>query len=139
MVEYNDIERQALAMMQRTDFKNLSKTDVVSIFSQLSQLRPEVASQVIAQFPEFVNLVQSSLAEYKAILGEVISSDDAYQPFAVIAVLALLLEILLRITIFRRIRVFFILLTRFFFSHCIIWQSDDTMFPPIKQQSEERS
>ena len=76
MVEYNDIERQALAMMQRTDFKNLSKTDVVSIFSQLSQLRPEVASQVIAQFPEFVKLVQSSLAEYKEILGEVITSDD---------------------------------------------------------------
>lgn len=76
MVEYNDIERQALAMMQRTDFKNLSKTDVVSIFSQLSQLRPEVASQVIAQFPEFVQLVQSSLAEYKEILGEVITSDD---------------------------------------------------------------
>lgn len=48
----------------------------MSIFSQLSQMRPEVATQVVAQFPEIVKLVQSSLAEYKAILGEVISSDD---------------------------------------------------------------
>ena len=76
MVEYNDVEKQALAMMQRTDFKNLSKTDVISIFSQLSQLRPEVASQVLAQFPEFVKLVQSSMAEYKEILAGVIASDD---------------------------------------------------------------
>ncbi len=75
-MEYTDIEKQTLAMMQRTDFKNLSKTDVVSIFSQLSQLRPEVASQVVAQFPEFVKLAQTYMSEYKEILGTVIASDD---------------------------------------------------------------
>lgn len=37
-MEYSITEKQVLSLMRRTDFKNLSKTDVVSIFSQLSQL-----------------------------------------------------------------------------------------------------
>lgn len=75
-MEYTPIEKQALDMMKRTDFKNLSKTDVLSIASKLSELRPDVAKEVIAQFPEFVKLIQSSMSEYKDILGNIISSDD---------------------------------------------------------------
>lgn len=75
-MEYTPIEKQTLDMMKRTDFKNLSKTDVLGIVSKLSELRPDVAKEVIAQFPEFVNLIQSSMAEYKDILGNIISSDD---------------------------------------------------------------
>ena len=66
-MEYTPIEKQALDMMKRTDFKNLSKTDVLSIASKLSELRPDVAKEVIAQFPEFVKLIQSSMSEYKDI------------------------------------------------------------------------
>lgn len=75
-MEYTEIEKQALDMMKRTDFKNLSKTDVVSIASKLSELRPDVAKEVIAQFPEFAKLIQSSMEEYKDILGNIVSSDD---------------------------------------------------------------
>lgn len=75
-MEYTPIEKQALDMMKRTDFKNLSKTDVLSIASKLSELRPDVAKEVIAQFPEFAKLIQSSMEEYKDILGNIISSDD---------------------------------------------------------------
>lgn len=39
-------------MMERTDFKNLSKNDVISYVSKLNELRLEVANQVLAQFPE---------------------------------------------------------------------------------------
>lgn len=63
-------------MMKRTDFKNLSKNDVLSIASKLGELRPDVAKEVIAQFPEFSRLIQSSMEEYKDILGNIISSDD---------------------------------------------------------------
>jgi hypothetical protein len=76
VMQYTDIEKQTLDMLQRTDFKNISKNEVVSIFSQLSQLRPEVATEVLAQFPEFVKLVQSSMSEYKEILSNIIASDD---------------------------------------------------------------
>lgn len=73
---YTPIEQQTLAMMRRTDFKNLSKSEVLSIVSKLGELRPDVAKEVIAQFPEFAKLIQSSMEEYKDILGNIISSDD---------------------------------------------------------------
>ncbi|MDE7267945.1 MAG: hypothetical protein K2N89_10815 [Lachnospiraceae bacterium] len=75
-MEYTEIEKQALDMMRRTDFKNLSKNDVLSIASKLGELRPDVAKDVIAQFPEFAKLIRSSMEEYKDILGTIISSDD---------------------------------------------------------------
>lgn len=75
-MEYTPIEKQALDMMKRTDFKNLLKTDVLSIASKLGELRPDVAKEVIAQFPEFAKLIQSSMEECKDILGNIISSDD---------------------------------------------------------------
>ncbi len=75
-MEYTPIEQQALDLMRRTDFKNLSKSDVLSIASKLGELRPDVAKEVIAQFPEFVKLIQSSMEEYKDILGNIIASDD---------------------------------------------------------------
>lgn len=74
--EYTVSEKQALDMMRRKDFKNLSKNDVLSIASKLSELRPDVAKEVIAQFPEFAKLILSSMEEYKDILGNIISSDD---------------------------------------------------------------
>ena len=75
-MEYTPIEKQALDMMRRTDFKNLSKNDVLSIASKLGELRPDVAKEVIAQFSEFAKLIQSSMKEYKDILGNIVSSDD---------------------------------------------------------------
>lgn len=75
-MEYTAIEKQALDMMKKTDFKNLSKTDVLSIASKLGELRPDVAKEVVAQFPELAKLIQSSMEEYKDILGNIISSDD---------------------------------------------------------------
>ena len=62
--------------MERTDFRNLSKNDVLSYASKLNELRPEVAQQVIAQFPELAKLIQSTMAEYKDILEKIVASDD---------------------------------------------------------------
>lgn len=39
-IEYTPIEKDVLSMMQRTDFKNLSKNDVISFVSKLGELRP---------------------------------------------------------------------------------------------------
>ena len=75
-MEYTPFEQQTLEIMQRTDFKNLSKNDVLTIASKLSDLRPDVAKEVIAQFPEFVNMLHSLMEEYKDILGKIIASDD---------------------------------------------------------------
>lgn len=75
-MEYTDKEQQVLSLMQRTDFKNLSKNDVISFASKLGELRPEVAKEVLAQFPEFVGLMTSTLTEYKRMLDSIVESDD---------------------------------------------------------------
>ncbi|WP_069997904.1 hypothetical protein [Cellulosilyticum sp. I15G10I2] len=75
-MEYTDVERQVLSLMERTDFKSISKNDVISYASKLNDLRPEVAALVLAQFPELAKLIQSSLVEYKNILEKIVASDD---------------------------------------------------------------
>lgn len=67
-MDYTDAENEVLSLMKRTDFKNISKMDFIGYASQLSKLRPEVASQVIAQFPELAKFIQSSMVDYKDIL-----------------------------------------------------------------------
>lgn len=75
-MEYTSNEKQILSLMERTDFKNLSKNDVITFASKLGELRPEVAKEVLAQYPEFVGLMKVALTEYKGILDTIIASDD---------------------------------------------------------------
>lgn len=75
-MEYTPIEKEALSLMQRTDFKNLSKNDVISFASKLSALRPEVAKKVLAQYPEFASLMKSALSEFKGMLDSIVESDN---------------------------------------------------------------
>ena len=76
-MEYTDIDKQVLSMMQRTNFKNISKSDVISFASKLGQLHPEIAKDILAQFPEFVELMKSVLTEYKGMIDSIIERDDA--------------------------------------------------------------
>ena len=76
-MEYTLEEKDVLAMMQRKDFKGISKNDVISIASRFVGIRPEVAKEILVQFPEFVGLMKSVLAEYKGMLDTIVSSDDA--------------------------------------------------------------
>ena len=76
-MEYTPIERDILSIMKRTDFKNLSKNDVISYASKISELHPEVAKEILAQYPEFVGLMKSTLDDYKDMLNSIMDSDDA--------------------------------------------------------------
>lgn len=67
-MEYTNNEKHVLSLMDRTDFKNLSKIDILSYASKLNELRPEVAQQVLAQFPELAKLIQATMVEYQGIL-----------------------------------------------------------------------
>ena len=49
-MEYTPIEQEFLSLTQRTDFKNLSKKDMIVFASQFNQLRPEVAADIIAHY-----------------------------------------------------------------------------------------
>lgn len=63
-------------MTNRTDFKNLSKADLLGFASKLSELRPEVAKEVIDKFPELASLIKSTLSEYNSIVETILESDD---------------------------------------------------------------
>lgn len=65
-----------MALLERTDFKNLSKTDVLSFVSMLGEMRPDIAKQALAQFPELAHLIQSCLGDCRDMMGKIISSDD---------------------------------------------------------------
>lgn len=75
-MEYTPVEQDILDLMKRTDFKNISKGEIISFASKLGELRPEVAKEVFAKFPEFVGLMKTALTEYREMLDEIISSDD---------------------------------------------------------------
>ena len=75
-MEYTPMEKEFLSMMHRNDFRNLSKNDFISFASRLGELRPEVAKEVLAKYPDFVKLMNSTLKEYKSMIDSVIESDD---------------------------------------------------------------
>ena len=75
-MEYTSLEKDVLSMMNRTNFKNLSKSDVISFTSRLGELRPEVAKEILAHYPEFVELMRSTLSEYQGIINVLAESDD---------------------------------------------------------------
>lgn len=75
-MEYTPMEKSVLEMMQRANFKNMSKGDVIRFASKIEELHPEVAKEVLEQFPEFVGLMKSTLTDYKGMLETIVSSDD---------------------------------------------------------------
>lgn len=76
-MDYTPDEKEVLELMNRTDFKNLSKVDAMTIASKFDDMDPEVAKAIIAQYPEFSRVLQSALTEFSKSIGGVISSDDA--------------------------------------------------------------
>lgn len=75
-MEYTPVERETLSLFQRTDFKNISKNELVSFASKLGELRPEVAKEVIAQFPELAKMITSTATDYRGELEKLVDSDD---------------------------------------------------------------
>ena len=75
-MQYTPMEQECLDLMNRTNFKAPSKDEIVSLVSKLHQMRPEVAQEIIKQFPEFVSLIRTSMTEYKGMLEDIIASDD---------------------------------------------------------------
>ncbi len=75
-MDYTPKEQECLDLMKRTNFKAPSKDEIVSLVSKLHQMRPEVAQEIIKQFPEFVSLIRTSMTELKGTLESILQSDD---------------------------------------------------------------
>ena len=75
-MEYNNAELLALNLMERTDFKNIKRNEMASFASMLAVLRPDVAKEIIAKFPELADFMKTTLVEYRTILENIIKADD---------------------------------------------------------------
>ena len=74
-MEYTDVDKQVLSLMEKINLKNLSKNDALGIALKLNEMSPEVAQQFIAQYPELIKLIQTRWLS-KEILDKIIASDD---------------------------------------------------------------
>ena len=75
-MQYSPEQQECLELMGRTDFKNPKRDEIVSLVSKLHQMKPEVAQEIIKQFPEFASLIRTSMTEYRGMLESIIESDD---------------------------------------------------------------
>jgi hypothetical protein len=75
-MEYTPAEKEALSLFSRTDFKNITKNELVSYASKLNELRPEVAKEVLAQFPELAKMITTVASDYRGELEKIVESDD---------------------------------------------------------------
>ncbi len=75
-MEYTPAERSVFSALAGENFSKLSGWDVVNYASRLGELRPEVAKDIVAQFPEFTNLMKSTFVEYKGMVDSVLEGDN---------------------------------------------------------------
>lgn len=73
---YTPAEKNILSLMKRTDFKNISKNDILSFASELGKLNPDVAREIIAQFPAYSAMINQIISECKNELDKILDSDD---------------------------------------------------------------
>lgn len=58
-------EKQVLKTLDIPDFRHLSKEKVMTFFSMIPQMDPEVAKKALEQFPNFSSSVREILQDYK--------------------------------------------------------------------------
>lgn len=76
-MKYSDVEQKALDMINKSDFRQVTKDDVVGFVSMLQNMDPEVAKQIITQYPQLVKLIYDTLNSTKETFGKTIDSNDA--------------------------------------------------------------
>lgn len=68
-------EKQVLSKLGISDFRHLSKNKIMTFFSMLPNMDPEVAKKAIEQFPTYANTVKEIISEYKGFLEKALSDN----------------------------------------------------------------
>ncbi len=68
-------EEQVLSRLDIPDFRHLSKDKVMTFFSMLPNMDPEVAKKVIEQFPSYANAVRAVASDFKSIIDKALSDN----------------------------------------------------------------
>lgn len=73
----NSKKLELINELNNVNVQNIDTEKLISINTKLSELDPEIAREVLAQFPELAKLLSTTLTEYCSVLKDVIASDDA--------------------------------------------------------------
>lgn len=68
-------EKQVLKKLNIPDFRHLSKDKIMTFFSMIPNMDPEVAKKAIEQFPTYASTVKEIVSEYKGLLEKVLSDN----------------------------------------------------------------
>lgn len=68
-------EQKVLKQLGISDFRHLSKDNIVKFVSTIPKMDPEVAKKAIDQFPTYSNCVKDMLLEYKSTLTDLVEKD----------------------------------------------------------------
>ena len=73
----SDQEKKALELMQKDNFRGISKENVMQLMSILDKVDPEMAKKIITQMPEVIRDVVECEKAYANILARGMDSFDA--------------------------------------------------------------
>lgn len=68
-------EKQVLKKLDIPDFRHLSKDKIMTFFSMLPNMDPEVAKKAIEQFPTYASTVKEIVSEYKGFLNNTLADN----------------------------------------------------------------
>lgn len=68
-------EQQVLNKLDIPDFRHLSKEKIMTFFSMLSNMDPEVAKKAIEQFPAYADAVKEVVSEYMAFFSKALNDN----------------------------------------------------------------
>ncbi len=68
-------EKQVLKKLNIPDFRHLSKDKIMTFFSMLPNMDPEVAKKAIEQFPTYAGTVKEIVSEYKGFLEKALADN----------------------------------------------------------------
>ena len=69
-------ESQVLEKLDIPDFRHLSKDKIMTFFSMLPSMDPEVAKKAIEQFPAYAGSVKGIISEYRVFLEKVLTDNS---------------------------------------------------------------
>lgn len=73
---YTEKEQYVLDVFKKQDFRHVSKNDIVGYVSMLQEVRPEVASEIVKQYPQIVTQISCMLKENQKSIDKVIDNNN---------------------------------------------------------------
>lgn len=69
-------EKAVLEKLNISDFRHLTKNNVIDLATELHNVEPEVAMKILEQFPEFSKVLSEVLQEYRQQLDAILQSEN---------------------------------------------------------------